>query len=237
MGLLMVICMWLLLLHARRKADARRSTWTEYVGVAAILGTLLMVAVYGIGAGAGGGGTQTTPGQVGAATGHAAAAAMRHASPFSLNLALILNVGSVLATLLFAAMALVLFLSLRAQRAEGADVVPDEADPLHGGPPLAALHRVRAAWREAEAALTLAGLARRPSQTPEEYAAALAQQLPGAANDLHTLTRLYLPVRYGGMLSDQDADTAEAAARQIRTHLSGLTRPPSAQPLASQEPA
>ena len=64
-----------------------------------------------------------------------------------------------------------------------------------------------------------AGLARQQSETPEEFTARVALQLPAAGSDLQTLTQLYLPVRYGGVLSEADAEVAEASAKQIQSAL------------------
>ncbi|GGR12368.1 DUF4129 domain-containing protein [Deinococcus ruber] len=214
-ALLIVACMVLLLLRARVQAAERRTTWTDYAAILALLGTLFMVLVVGAGAGPGGSAAGAASGQGG--PGGAGGRAVLHtaASPE----VLLLNIGSVAATLIFAVMAAGLLWSLRSQLAGTKQPAPDTSEPLQGGLSLPALHRIRAAWRDLEAALAQAGLGRRASQTPEEYAAALAAQFPGAAPDLHTLTRLYLPVRYGGVPSDQDADTAEAAAHHIREHV------------------
>lgn len=78
-----------------------------------------------------------------------------------------------------------------------------------------ALHRIRLAYRAAEAALREAGRGRSPAETPTGYAARLGHQHPALAPALTTLTRLYAPVRYGGKVDEADADAAEAASREV----------------------
>ncbi|ULH15093.1 DUF4129 domain-containing protein [Deinococcus sp. KNUC1210] len=232
-ALLIVLCMVLLLLRTRVVVAERRSNWTDYAAILALLGTLFMVLVVGSGARPGGS-AASTAGQEGMAGGHGVQA-VQHASASSE--VLLLNIGSVAASLLFAVMAAVLLWSLRSRLAGLGQPAPNTAAPLPETVALPALHRIRVAWRDLESALMQAGLGRRPSQTPEEYAAALAQQVPGAAAELYTLTRLYLPVRYGGVPSDQDADTAEAAARHIREHVAALPPESRAHNRPEQEPA
>ncbi|WP_418514419.1 DUF4129 domain-containing protein [Deinococcus sp. RM] len=79
----------------------------------------------------------------------------------------------------------------------------------------APLHRVRAAYREALAALSDAGLGRAAHETPSGYAARLGARHPALADPLGTLTALYEPVRYGGQLTDEQAGQAEQAARAV----------------------
>ncbi|ADV67965.1 DUF4129 domain-containing protein [Deinococcus maricopensis] len=75
------------------------------------------------------------------------------------------------------------------------------------------LHRVRAAYRRAEAALTRAGWSRAPHETPGAYLRRVAEVHPDLADALRTLGAAYDPVRYGGMVTEADADAAEGAAR------------------------
>ncbi|MXV20939.1 DUF4129 domain-containing protein, partial [Deinococcus xianganensis] len=86
--------------------------------------------------------------------------------------------------------------------------------PTTSAPP-APLHRVRAAYREALAALSDAGLGRAAHETPSGYAARLGARHPALADPLGTLTALYEPVRYGGQLTDEQAGQAEQAARAV----------------------
>ncbi len=86
--------------------------------------------------------------------------------------------------------------------------------PTTSAPP-APLHRVRAAYREALAALSDAGLGRAAHETPSGYAARLGARHLALADPLGTLTALYEPVRYGGQLTDEQAGQAEQAARAV----------------------
>ncbi|WP_407540687.1 DUF4129 domain-containing protein [Deinococcus radiomollis] len=217
-GLLIVICTLLLLQRVQLKRAERRSSWTDYAAVAAMLGTLFMVGVIGVGARPGGllGGPPAAVAPAGGRGTGAASAAVKHAPAWVTPL---LNTGLIFATLFFAAAAVYLFLTLRAERGEtGAG--RSEAVPNTAGPEvLPPLHRVRLAWRGLETSLAAAGLTRLASETPEEFSVRLAGLLPAAAADLHNLTRLYLPVRYGGVLSESDAEAAEANAESIRNVL------------------
>lgn len=217
-GLLIVVCALLLLQRAQLKRAERRSSWTDYAAVAAMLGTLFMVGVIGVGARPGGllGGPPAAVAPAGGRGTGAASAAVKHAPAW---VAPLLNTGLIFATLFFAAAAVYLFLTLRAERGEtGAG--RSEAVPNTAGPEvLPPLHRVRLAWRGLETSLAAAGLTRLASETPEEFSVRLAGLLPAAAADLHNLTRLYLPVRYGGVLSESDAEAAETSAESIRNVL------------------
>ena len=222
-GILVVICLLLLLQQTRLKRAERRSTWADVAAILALLGTLFMLGVLGAGSRPGGLLGGSPPAQAGLSGGRSAAAAeeaTRHAPAW---LALLLNIGIVSATVFFAFVAVYLYLALRSGRqVQPAQPLAEGADPF--SPALPPLHRVRLAWRSLEAALAQAGLARLISETPEDFSRRLAGTLPAAADDLQTLTRLYLPVRYGGELSEHDAERAEAAAEHVRRALS--TAPP-----------
>ncbi|GGM15458.1 hypothetical protein GCM10010841_24880 [Deinococcus aerophilus] len=88
-----------------------------------------------------------------------------------------------------------------------------------------ALHRVRHAYRQAEAELRGHGRARGAAETPAGYAARLSAADPALAAPLDRLTRAYAPVRYGGRVTDEDAADAEAAARELAGVLPGLPPP------------
>lgn len=81
--------------------------------------------------------------------------------------------------------------------------------------PQAPLHRVRLAYRAALEALEERGLGRFPAETPAEFAHRIPQFLPAAALPLGSLTAAYAPVRYGGRVSEAEAEQAEADAAQI----------------------
>ena len=215
-GLLIVACLLLVFQQMRRKQQAGRSHWTEYVAALALLGTLFMVGVLGAGAGPGGFLSGPLPAAEAGRCGGALQTADSGTKPPPAWIAPLLNAGILFATLFFAAVAVYLYLALRAERTEQkAGRSQDSLNPDAPGP-LPPLHRVRLAWRGLEGVLAGAGLARAASETPEEYAVRLSVLLPAAAADLHTLTRLYLPVRYGGVLSEADAAQAEASAERIR---------------------
>lgn len=102
---------------------------------------------------------------------------------------------------------------------------PTEAQaeaPLSVPPPL---HRVRAAYRAADLALTDAGLGRADTETPAAYAARLGAAFPDLAAPLTLLTRLYEPVRYGGRVTEEDAAQAESALGDVQATLPTLPRP------------
>lgn len=82
-------------------------------------------------------------------------------------------------------------------------------------------HRIRLAYQQVGQALLAAGWVRGQAETPSRYAARLAQEQPSFAAPLNAITGLYLPVRYGGVVSDAEAANAEAAAQQL-TRLAAL---------------
>jgi Domain of unknown function (DUF4129) len=217
-GLLVVICMLMLFRQTKIRRGEQPSRWTDVVAVTALLATLVMVGVIGAGARGGGllGGAGRSPPPPGAGGRTAAQEAARHSPNW---LPTLLNIGLIFATLFFAAAAVYLYFTTRAAGAANKTLETLPETGAVAGEPLPPLHRVRLAWRGIEAALAAAGLARVPSETPESYAARLSSLVPAAAGDLHTLTRLYLPVRYGGVLSEADAAQAEASAESIRTIL------------------
>lgn len=94
------------------------------------------------------------------------------------------------------------------------DVVPGDQARVSG-------HRVRLAYRAAQEALSAHGWSRLDSETPARYAARLSGARREFAPSLTLLTALYEPVRYGGRVTEQDADQAEGAAREL-THLAAL---------------
>ncbi len=89
----------------------------------------------------------------------------------------------------------------------------------------APLHRVRLAYRQAEEALRQHGRARLAAETPAGYAARLSALDTVLTGPLHTLTRAYGPVRYGGRVTDEDAAQAEAATHELLAVLPTLPPP------------
>jgi len=213
-GLLIVVCLVLLLKRVRMKRATGRSTWADYAALAAMLGTLFMLGVLGAGAGPGGplsGSAAQAAGLGGGEVGTRAASVASRQGPDWL--APLLNAGLIFSTLFFGVVAVYLYLALRngpEKARSGPLASPEAADPA-----LPPLHRVRLAWRRLETVLAASGLARLGSETPEEFAERLSLLLPAAAADLHVLTQLYLPVRYGGELSEAQATRAEAAEASV----------------------
>ncbi|MFC4455653.1 DUF4129 domain-containing protein [Deinococcus sonorensis] len=218
-GLLMVICMLLLLRQAQAARRAQRSGWAEYVAAVGLLALLLMLFVVGLGTRSGGQGQQA----LSDAPQRTRADIVTTVPPDRVT-TLVLDVGAGVAVLVFGALAALLWAASR-ERAGSLKAAPASASPagVHPSPDLP-LHRVRRAWQQAEAALGSAGLGRHPSEAPEAYRDRLAPLVPALHAPLSTLTDLYLPVRYGGDLSEQDAEQAEQAARQIMALIPSLPK-------------
>lgn len=75
--------------------------------------------------------------------------------------------------------------------------------------------RVRRAYFQALKALKVSGLPRLASEGPLEYLERVSALLPGLREPLLGLTRLYLPVRYGGKAGEEEAERAEAFLKDI----------------------
>lgn len=75
--------------------------------------------------------------------------------------------------------------------------------------------RVRRAYLRALRALKARGLPRQAWEGPWEYQARVATLLPEVGEALSGLTRLYLPVRYGGRAGKETAEEAEAFLETI----------------------
>lgn len=75
--------------------------------------------------------------------------------------------------------------------------------------------RVRRAYYQALKALKKSGLPRLASEGPLEYLKRVSTLLPGLREPLGELTRLYLPVRYGGRTGEEEAEKAEAFLADI----------------------
>lgn len=223
-GILVVLALFLLLrvLPAQR---GRPATLVEWLMGAGLLLTLVLALILAFGSSTGGSGGDLAPLQ-GAESSAAGAKVQELAAP-ERRLTSFLNLvlwGALLFYLGLFAVLVWMALSLRETRRREAQAalpehaaVPDEA---------AALHRVRVAYRDTENALTGAGRGRAAHETPQGYAARLATELPVLAAPLNLLARVYAPVRYGGSVSNADAEAAEAAEREIEAEL--LTLPPTA---------
>ncbi|MFC4425810.1 DUF4129 domain-containing protein [Deinococcus navajonensis] len=142
----------------------------------------------------------------------------------------LLWVGSLLAIVL----TVVAIMRLRGPDPEPAtEPAPPEGTDGAASQPDAPLHRVRRAYREAEAALTDTGRGRGPDETPGAYARRLGAGEPPLASALTILSAAYEPVRYGGRVSEDDAEQAEAA---VQTLLAVLPTLPRMEPGADAEP-
>jgi len=118
------------------------------------------------------------------------------------------------------------YLLLRALRTDGADDVSGSAGRAPARTP-GARHagRVRAAYRVFLRRMRRL-LPKRGSETPQEYARRIAAQRPDLARAVWALTRLYEPVRYGGLADEAEAAQAEAWLARIETELKkGEVRP------------
>ncbi|MBB5235507.1 DUF4129 domain-containing protein [Deinococcus budaensis] len=212
-----------------RGARGRRAVrWWE---VAAVLGlglTAVLLLLFGLavrsGAGAAGGPGGGVAVGAGGPLVPAASPAVSALPPLWRGTLTALNL---LALAFFTLLALgVLWTGLRARRAAAQAGVL--APGLLPAEPPGALHRVRLAYRAAQGSLAAAGLGRAFSETPAEHAARAALTRPDLAPALDTLVAAYAPVRYGGRVTDEDAEKAEAAAREIGRL--GAGRPPAPPP-------
>ncbi|WP_027459420.1 DUF4129 domain-containing protein [Deinococcus murrayi] len=224
--LLLMSVVFLLWRLPKRVVDGpRRFHWWE---VAAVAGMLLLGALllfYGLSAG-GSGGPSTAPAPAGeGGVGGAEGGTLEEASPWwALAFASWFNRLAFLASLLLTAVILIFAWRLRRPVGDDLPVALPTAEAV-SAPHAEALHRVRLAYRSAQAALERCGLGRGPAETPAEHAARASLNLPDLAAPLGTLVAAYAPVRYGGRVTDEDADRAEEAARDIAA-LSAEYRPP-----------
>jgi Domain of unknown function (DUF4129) len=213
-GLLLVVCIWLTLRRAQaKKLTLGKSNWTDYVAVAGLAALLAMLLVLGLGVRGGSNQSASQTGSAALAGGGPGRAALDTVTE-SPGATLFLNVLAVVAVLHFGGMALLLWKLQPLRLALAAKANEPLAEPTTPLPP-APLHRVRLAWKSAESELAKAGLGRSASETPEEATRRWIQVLPGAAAELSSLTALYQPVRYGGVVSEAEAEQAERAARHI----------------------
>lgn len=127
-----------------------------------------------------------------------------------------LALGTLALALLIVGLAFALWKLLRSRAHEA-------EDPLAGGAGVRRrterhAGRVRAAYR----AFLLAMRPRLPrpaSETPHEYAHRIAAREPALAEAVWGLTRLYEPVRYGGLADEAEAAAAEAWLQRIKAEL------------------
>ncbi|WP_022799681.1 DUF4129 domain-containing protein [Deinococcus ficus] len=150
-------------------------------------------------------------------------------TPVAVTLAWLLVAVTLL--LVLALVAYLLF--VRAEREEvGRRATEAVPAPAPDSPP-APRHRVRLAYTQAEGLLAGTGRSRELTESPAAFARRLSALDPDLRPALDVLTRAYLPVRYGGHLTEEDADAAEAAVQDLRRLLPTLP----ARVLTPPEPA
>ncbi|GHF72814.1 DUF4129 domain-containing protein [Deinococcus ficus] len=142
-----------------------------------------------------------------------------------------LNVTPAVAILLWLLVAVTLLLVLalisyllfvRAEREDAARRATETAPAPAPDSPPAPRHRVRLAYTQAEGLLAGTGRSRELTESPAAFARRLSALDPDLGPALDGLTRAYLPVRYGGHLTEEDADAAEAAVQDLRRLLPTL---------------
>ncbi|SMB94814.1 protein of unknown function [Deinococcus hopiensis KR-140] len=229
-GLLLIAALWFMLGRARRTKPEQKRNWWEVAALAGLLVGALLTAAF-IGATPPSSGASLGPGgEIQKELGKKSrSAAPQERAPIPLSPATqarLLWAIHLAAFLVLAALAgAVLWLTLQSrEKVRTGEATPEEALP--SGPD-AALHRVRVAYREALAALGRVGLGRAEAETPAEHAARVTHLLPALVAPLGVLVTAYTPVRYGGRVTEEDADAAEEAARQVaRGAAAAHTRPP-----------
>ncbi|WP_456446148.1 DUF4129 domain-containing protein, partial [Oceanithermus sp.] len=127
-----------------------------------------------------------------------------------------LALGTLALALLIVGLAFALWKLLRSRAHEA-------EDPLAGGAGVRRrterhAGRVRAAYRAFLLAMR-PRLPRATSETPHEYAQRIAVREPALAEAVWGLTRLYEPVRYGGLADEAEAAAAEAWLQRIKAEL------------------
>lgn len=210
----------------------------ELVMAAGLLLTAVLwfaVAVY-VGATTGRGGTTGHPETLADVLGKATGTVLAARAGRQLD---VTATGVTLAWLLVAVTLLVVLglvaylLFVRVEREEAARRATETAPAPAPDSPPAPRHRVRLAYAQAEGLLADTGRSREPTESPAVFARRLSALDPQLGPALDVLTRAYLPVRYGGHLTEEDADAAEAAVQDLRSLLPTLP----ARVLTPPEPA
>ncbi|MDV6375707.1 DUF4129 domain-containing protein [Deinococcus arenicola] len=226
-GLLMLLAGGGLMLRLRRR-EARNPHPVEVLMVAGLLltGALWLVSGVLLSGGDGGGAGETAPPL--ARAGNALGGLLSNVTSqrqidISAPVQLVLWLSL---ALLFALAAALFYLNLAQPREkEDGSKGPPRLEDSSTAQAQPALHRVRLAYRQAEALLQQHGRGRLAAETPSGYAARLCGLDPGLTGPLETLTRAYGPVRYGGRVTEDDAAGAEAAAQELSELLPGLPPP------------
>ncbi|WP_019585452.1 DUF4129 domain-containing protein [Deinococcus apachensis] len=209
--------------RSREPGEPFRFQWWEVAAVMGVGLTAALLLAFSFAARTGAGG-DLGPGASAGAAGTLDTQALREVSdPLQLFWERSLWVLSLLAFLVFTGLAAALFwLGLRF-RPDPAEAEPEETLPSTPYPgEEEALHRVRLAYRAALTSLAAVGLGRGEAETPAEHAGRVTGVRPALAGPLGTLVAAYAPVRYGGRVTEDDADAAERAAREV-THLTAQT--------------
>jgi len=214
LALLLVLWWRVLRLPVERRRVERFPLLLAVISLASITMVVLWFAVVfhgeGNGAGAGAGGRAAVHGSRLAGGPNAAPVIVRRAP-----------VGFLMPLAELAVLALLVFLIYLAYRAlRLMDSGGEEAEPAapkpRRGPAFAG--QVRTAYREfLRLMLAYAPVSR--SETPREYAARLEKRYPAVATEALELTRLYEPVRYGGVADEAEAARAEELVRLIAAEL------------------
>ncbi|GMA14539.1 DUF4129 domain-containing protein [Deinococcus metallilatus] len=222
-GLFLMLALLLLFLRGRaeRWRAGVRPRWWELLAaagllVAALLGIAFVFAAPGSGMGGGLGGAAGP----GGATGPLSELAQDPLSRLGARVLWWLSLISfVVLTVLAGA---VVWLALKLHPDPAGEAGEADPAPVPAPTPPEALHRVRLAYRAALTSLAEAGLGRGGSETPAEHAGRAVRELPSLAAPLGTLVAAYAPVRYGGRVTDEDADAAERAARDVAQLTAGV---------------
>lgn len=93
---------------------------------------------------------------------------------------------------------------------------PSEASPRRGeGEKAASASRIRRAYQQFLRLMEQRGYPRTVYESPREYATRLGKHSPAVHAELHELTGLYEPVRYGGYADEAQAERAERLAELV----------------------
>ncbi|WP_309571719.1 DUF4129 domain-containing protein [Deinococcus sp.] len=218
-----------MLWRARPRAGGKPPTLVErlmalglVIGGLVGLGSALLLSLSSAGAG----GVARRVQQGGGVASGSPAAGLPEAAR-TIDLSVLMNVMVALSVLFIAGLTVAAFLARRDEpQEEGPELELDhDGQSLDPIVPAAPLHRVRRAWRAAEAALEATGRSRLPAESPLTYAARLGRDAPLLRLPLAALARAYAPVRYGAQVSDAGAGTAERALTELRVIIPTLPPP------------
>jgi Domain of unknown function (DUF4129) len=223
--LTVLVCLTILTLRYRSSSRGEVSRWEDSLPLVAATILGLMVLLYGASAPAGGSGikgqnaeqqsglqrssTNQDPNSLSAAE----TASRPAESPWPTVILAVLTMASIAWVMLRNSGR---FVRLELRPTEDREVLEPEA----------ATNRVREAYRAFLALCSRNGLVRLESETPLEFAQRLGQRQALALEPASALTRLYEPVRYGGVSDSAGARAAERALVALRTILQPLDSRP-----------